>query len=1108
MTHYAATGDASGLNSNTVHDMAADTAGNIWISTGGGINIYHRATGRFLYLGNQPGMKPLQSDEIHTLSPDEDGMMWIGTTQGLYLYNPKGKKFNQILPDSHPEQGMLTQTVLKDSRGRIWLKTEKKNLWRIDTNGHIENLADQLQDKTVCMLFEDSQGNVWIGSYGHHISYCKPDGHFIHLELDTGEREKGVLPFRTVRCFMEDYDGTIWIGTEVGLLHYHPDSGMFTSLIKSYDPIFPNERVNCVCRDSRGDLWVGTDGGLYRYNRTLDLLKEYLADADVPNSICNNVVTDIHEDHHQRLWIGTLGGLCRYNSAHDTFTYIVRPNEVTGAPIKAILEDYRGQLWISSTNKLWCFDPEEETFHLFNENDGLQRGEFILGAASQGRDGEILLGGTEGANRFFPDSISPDSMPHNVWIEELYVAGRPVIPGDKNGILTESISRTRRVELAHWQSFLQLDFAIHDYLSPEKYCYAYKMEGVDKEWIYTTTNRRNATYAYLAPGTYRFLVKAYSNNGTWNGQPTELSIVIHPPLWRTWWAYLCYLLLAISMAVATVLHLLRKEKSRYHWMLERLKAQQQHEMDELKFQLFTNLSHEFRTSLTLILGPLEYMMKSKGMQGETEQLLHIIRSNAIRLSHLVSQLLDFRKAEVHKLTVHKTTQDIVPFLRNVYENFHYYARQQAYIYRFEAMVESLVFDFDQDKVDKIVYNLLSNAFKYARPQGQVTLRISHEVKESNAYAVISVADNGIGISVEEKEKIFKLFYQAADNGQKYRGGVGLGLSMSHELTILMGGHITVESQPGKGTTFVVRIPIETHTDIKQTSKNPIYHAVTICEQPVQPYAPKEQSKECECILVVEDNVDMQDYIGTILGADYYLIRAYNGKEGLEKAIELMPDIIVTDVMMPEMNGLQLFNRLKNDGRIAHIPVVMLTAVSEESQVVEGFRMGVDDYITKPFNPSILKARIENILTRRQAMWEKQINMSTSAPPTEQELSDYEKKYVSPFMKQMTRIIMIHLADPNLGVDLLASSLHLSTSQLNRKTKALINSTPYNFIIKTRMDVAATMMQESEKSIKEIAYECGYQELSNFSRGFTKYWGESPSQYLKRCRQQNDTLHCL
>lgn len=1090
MVHYGKDEDGSGLLDNTVMDIAEDAKGNVWIVSGSGLCIFDKKTQKFSYRRAGDSANKLVTNDVRSIYRDHQGRMWLATSKGLSLSNDLHPRFDSCLPEDHSDHLATVKAILKDKLGRVWMNTVN-HTWRIWPNGRLEDITTVVPHSQLRALYEDRSGNVWMGFYGSYVTRYSPEtDRYEQIDLNKDSQATSTTPFRSVSCFYEDRDGTMWIGAELGLMRYLPKTGQLKSLIRSSDLIFPNEKVTSIVRDSYGELWVGTEGGLRRYNKRLQLVKIYTTKSGGETTLNSNVVTSLYEDRDRRLWVGTMNGLMRFSRENDAFIPIAWPNMQLGTPVMAIVEDKNGYLWLSSVIGLISYNPDKNDFHFFDGCDGVQDGEFCRGVVSKSRDGELLFGGLNGSCRFYPDKLRLNRKLYKVYIEDLQVLNQSVAPGE-NSPLRESLLYAHSVELSHDQSTLSLSFSVHDFTAPQKILYAYQLGGVDNDWIYTSANHRYATYAHLSPGKYVFRVKACNSDGLWNEQPTELEIIVRPPVWLTWWAKLIYLLLSIAAVYAVFRYYQSQVEARNQHMIQQLEAKQQHEMDELKFQLFTNISHEFRTSLTLILGPLEYVMNSKEMRDESVHLLNIIRGNAIRLTRLVSQLLDFRKVEARKLTTNKVTQDIVPFLRNVFEIFQYYARQQELSYEFHTTFESLTFDFDEDKVDKIVYNLLSNAFKYTKPGGKVVLSVDYVVDEGKAYVEIDVEDNGVGIPQSEQEEIFKLFFQASDNGQKYRGGSGLGLNMTKELVELMGGRITVESQPGVGSIFKVLLPMDA---ARYEGKNMMVTTVASADTAITSTAKTAVGKDSrDCVLIVDDNADMREYVVTVLGDDYQVVVGRNGREGLEIAVDKIPDIIITDIMMPEMDGLQLFEALRNNKCTEHIPVVMLTAVNEEQQIVEGFQMGVDEYMTKPFSAPVLRARIANILAKRKERWQ-QLRTNSVEPSNE-----YVEKYVNPFVEKLEFVIREHLADPALGVDMLASHFNMSSQQLNRKTKSLMDATPYSLIIRLRMETAVELMKQNELNVTEIAYKCGYQEVSNFSRSFTKFWGESPAQYIKKIR---------
>ena len=1091
-------GDVKGLSHETVADIVEDAKGDMWIATlGGGICIWDRKKAEFRYAVAGKGDWSLLTNSVTCLYQDVTGSMWVGTRNGIHFYNSLMMKFNKYNVkdwDEQSEDGYIF-AILKNKAGQILVKG-RNELISFDEKTNeavfLDIMKPQYEKVRKVVMFEDSKGNLWFGFSLDVIGKYNPVKKS-YEKITMRSPWKDCIPFRNVNAFYEDIDGTMWIASEIGALNYNPQTNVFTPLFQSKDLIYPEDKVNVIVRDSYGELWLGTEGGLKRYGRDGALMANYVINPDDEKSISDNVITSIHEDKKKTLWIGTKGGLHRFNRQDDSFSLITRPDEVLGDVVMGIVEDDSNNLWISSTIGVIQFNYLSHTFRVFNENDGLQSNEFNQGVFSKGRDGEILFGGINGFNSFNPGSIKENTIVPAVYITDFQIFNQSVIPGE-NSVLKLPIGQTRKIVLKHWQSMFSFQFVALNYLSPRKNQYAYKLVGFDNQWIYTKSDKRHATYTNLPPGNYIFKVKAANNDGVWNEEGAEMEVVILPPLWKTWWAYLIYFLLFVGFFIFILYYFVNREKSKAKIELERLEAKRQHEADELKLQLFANISHEFRTSLTLILGPLEYIMEKVKEQND-KSLLEVMHRNASRLMRLINQLLDFRKIEANKLSVQLVTQDIIPFLREVFDIFQFHAEQKNITYSFSSSFDKQVIDFDKDKVDKILYNLLSNAFNYTNEGGHISVIVDQVEENGEMYVSIKVVDDGVGIPADSLEKLFTIFYQANEKRVKYRGGTGLGLNMTKELVHLLGGHIYVDSEQDKGSTFTVLLPVS-HLNLVSSGKTE--EVVTSIEKMVVEKSLDVPDELSGCsggglILVVEDNSDMRLFIKSILAPEFRIIEAVNGMEGMEKALECIPDIIISDVMMPEMDGMELLSKIKSDERVNHIPVILLTAVNEERHILKSFNVGVDDYITKPFSAPILKARVSNILSNRKKWWEKYAILRERYDNAS---SEYEEKYINPFVQKMTEIVQKNMADPEFNLDLLSSELCMSSSQLTRKTKALMNITPYNFIIKTRMDYAVSEMKQTDKTIAEIAFECGYQEKSNFSRAFTKFFGMNPMQYKK------------
>ena len=1099
--------EGEGVNYPTIQSIAEDADGRLWIATnGGGINIFDKEKERFIYyLADENNPHSLLIRNILCLYPDNAGSMWIGTSRGINFYNPLSSRFKlyrQNERSSNSVSDNYIQALLKDSKGNIWVGSmnnfycihhETKEIKRIETNK--SNTSVLYRSKQA--MLEDKSGKIWIGTQSEYFSVYDPaTGRYEDIKMESPQKNK--MPYRKVTGFYEDADGSIWIASEIGTLNYHPKTKKFTSLFQSESVIYPEDKSRVVLRDSDGELWIGTEGGLRRYGKNLELINLYtVTNLTKQQSISNNYVTSLFEDKEQNLWIGTRGGLHRFNKPEGTFKLITRPGEILGDPIMGILEDTDQNLWLSTTIGLLKYNPATNEFQSFDENDGLQSHEFNAGVCSKGADGELLFGGINGFNAFYPQKVENNMLKPMVLITDFQIFNKSVIPGE-NSVLKQSITETKEITLKHEQSVISFQFVAFNYISSQKNLYAYKLEGFDRDWVYTDSDRRYATYTNLDPGEYVFKVKASNNDGIWNEEGTEIWISVLPPLWKTWWAYTIYIVLIVGLIAFIITYFFNKERYKIQIRMAKLEARQQHEIDQLKLNVFTNISHEFRTTLTLIIGPLDKFIHREGYSEKDKGLYTLMFRNAQRLTRLVNQLLDFRKLEAGKLTLHLAYEDIVPFMKELTGTFDFYARQRNITYSFVTGIEHLYMVYDADKLDKVFYNLISNAFNHTADNGKIEIFLNLIEKESTEYVEIKVCDNGAGIPKDSLEKIFTLFYQQEDSRTAKGGGTGIGLSLSQELVLLHSGKIFVESEVNKGSAFTVLLPVTTPDELPLTNI-PVQQSVfsvlpskALLEENTEPEYSGETASDMPLILVVEDNDDMRYYIKSELAPYYRMEEAVNGEEGLKLAQEHIPDIIISDIMMPVMDGMELLAKLKTDDRTSHIPVILLTAVQTEEQVVHGYEYGADDYVTKPFNSQILLARVANLLSSRRKLWE------IFAKTKQQSVADNNSGEIeiNPFISKITAIVEQHISDPGFGVDALADSLHMTAGQLTRKTKALMNLTPYNFIVRVRMNRAIDLITTTDKNITEIAFETGYQELSNFSRSFTKYFGVSPSQYCK------------
>lgn len=1062
-----------------------DNEGRIWVSsTDDGIYIINTDGSTQLLTSTLNDENKLLADNTYCIYTDKTGIVWIGTPVGVNFYSPLLYQFSLIKKKDFtiiPQSENQILSLLKDRLGNVWAGGVNK-LNKIQPNGTFKNI--NLNFKRYNALHEDESGNIWVGGHSDILAKYEPQSdRFSQLKIPPPLGTN--FTYRNIYDIFEDWDRTLWLATELGVVNFNPNDGTFKTLFESGQIIYPEDRARFVFRDKDLELWVGTENGLKRFDRYNNYKRTYLI-SDPETSITNNFITSIAEDEDDILWIGTMGGLHRFDKNKEIFQLIKRPDKIYGDPVLGICKDELGALWISSTSEIIQFEPKTNSFHAYIASDGLQDKDFQLGAYFQASDGELFFGGKNGFNSFYPSKLIKNTNIPEVVITDFLIFNRPVTTSD--GTLKYNIPETKNIKIKSKQSFITFLFSALNYLSPEKNKYAYKLEGFDTEWTYVNADRRQATYTNLNPGEYTFKVKASNNDGVWNETPTEMTLRITPPFWRSGLAYLLYLLLSIGL----IYYLIQRANDRNNLKLARLEAERVKEIDEMKMSLFTNVSHEFRTPLSLIIGPITQIVEKQRYPSEDEELYTLIYRNAQRLLRLINQLLDFRKIETGKLEINLKYENIGKFIHGITSTFTFLAKEKDIQYEVDIDSADFWMNFDSDKIDKILYNLISNAFHYTPNGGSVKVFAGKTEINSKTFLQIKVIDTGIGISEDEKNNLFTPFYQGQRQKKLRNGGSGIGLALTKGLIDLFQGSIQVESKINEGTTFTISIPvpfIENQLDElidKPISLEPDMHdSADLSDDNVD---------NSDIILVVEDDPDMQYYIRNILSDKFKIITADNGEEGYKLAVEAIPDLIISDIMMPVKDGIEMANELKDDNKTSHIPLILLTSLHDESHVVKGYKIGVDDYITKPFSATILKARIDNILLNRNRNWEQYKQSENLADYTEK-LSENPRK--QEFLNKVNEIILSNIENHNFGINELADELQMSVNQLFRKVKNLLNTTPYNLIVQVRMTQAAKLIRESDYNISEITFLVGYQELSNFSRSFKKFYNMSPREYQSR-----------
>lgn len=1032
----------SGISSNTITDIFEDAFGNIWISSfDAGLNILDKKRKEFIHIKDNHLPNGLLNNRVRAIYQDSDEEIWIGTK-----VNGDLSKFNRdSLIFNHYQSNSLNPTSLSS-------------------------------DFVFCIT-EDKPGYLWVGTLDGLNLFNKNTGDFTIYKHQ--ENNANSLSSNSVNALLKDKD-TLFIGTVTsGLDIYNTSSKIFSHYKKTGESNqLSDDRIKVVYKDKRDNIWIGTINGLNLFDVKTGTFKQFLNNPLDSNSISENYILSIYEDEHKNLWIGTSLGINLMDRETGVFKAYTTKDGLAGNSVRGILEDDEGNLWLSTNNGLSKFNVKKKEFKNYNIYDGLQSNEFSPFVFCETTNGEMLFGGNYGFNLFHPDKILDNQIVPKVLITEFKISNKPVNFDEEDSPLTKHITKTKQIELTYKQSVFSFEFVALNYSTPEKSEYAYMMQGFDEDWNYIG-NKREANYTNLNSGEYIFKVKASNNDGYWNEEGASIKITILPPPWKTWWAYTIYIIL-----IFVLLWRFR------HNAIKRNNQKKQRELNALKLNFFGNVSHEFRTPLTLILGPLEKLLNKKNNPEEEKHLLLISR-HAKRLLGLVNQLLDFQKIGSGELQVNFSSGDLVLFVKEIFNEFIELSDDKNINLEFESEIKVCQANFDFDKTEKILFNLLSNAFKFTKGSGKISLKLS--LKKQKKAVVIKVKDTGVGIPKNQLNTIFKRFYQVDDSALSNNQGTGIGLALTKEYVELLGGDISVESTLGEGTCFTVEIPLNMLGDIEMgLSKS---KTITNVNSAIfQDELPNYNSKT-PLVLLVEDNVDLRSFLKNSLQKTFKILEASNGEEGLKKALKHVPDIIVSDIMMPKMDGNVFCSSVKSDKRISHIPVILLTAqVSKENEMI-GFKHGADQYITKPFNMDVLESRIESMLIQRQklqSIFSKKIEVS----PSEITITSVDEKLI----QKALSLVEDNISNTKYSVDELSNSLEISRGHLYRKIVSITGRSPSEFIKSIKLKRGAQLLMSSKLTVSEIAYQVGFSNPKYFSKCFKIEFKVLPSEFASKYKK--------
>lgn len=1106
------------LASNQVRSILVDKSWNVWIGgVNGGLDLLQPANGLFYHYQNEPdNVFSLSQRTVSALFEDNQGNLWVGTHRGgINLYSPNTEKFS--LYRQEPAANSLSysdvKTFFENRNGDIWIGTDGGglNLFNRSSKTFRHYKADPFQPGSISSnevldVLEDSEGNVWAATWGGGLCLLnRNSSSFTRFNNDPADPHS--ITSNYIQQVFEDSRKNLWIATYYGGLNLlDRKTKQFTRITASPDQKSRLQGNNIIVlnEDKSGRLWIGTDdGGLNCYDPATGQFTHYFNSAEkMPD------IRVLFIDSRNRLWVGQ-AGLYLFDPAANRFALFTDKAGLSTEFIKGITEDEQGNFWISTSNGLTRFNPANQSFKKYNTADGLQGLEFEANAYLKTKDGEMYFGGVNGFNSFYPENIRNNPFIPPVYITSFQLFNQPVQPGDKGSPLEKDISLTKEIRLSYRQSTFSFGLAALNYTALENNQYAYKLEGWDKDWQYVSGDRR-AVYTNLPPATYVFRVKASNNDGAWNEEGSTLTIIITPPFWATWW----FRLLIIAASATAIILFFRMKSKR---QLRKLEEKKKEEMHQVQLQFFTNISHEFRTPLSLILGPLEKLQKEES----NSPMMHhyqVMHRNANRLMNLINELMDFRKAESGALKLHVMPGNLDLFLQEIAEEFSELALQKKM--RFKVEIPPALGDvwFDRQVLEKIVINLISNSFKYTHEGGVINVSVIESMAQfkpsfenelilrndyqGKKYVYIRVADNGIGISRESIGHLFERYYKITDSHL----GSGIGLAFVKSLTMLHKGNIYVYSERNKGTEIMIGIPVSADDYAKEErwiKNNPeagprlesIHH-----KYEHQTTLPEEQAPVNTTaagvphILIVDDNEELRNFLNESLSPFYHITEAADGVTGLRKAREEFPDLIISDVMMPHMDGIEFCRRIKEDLDTSHIPFLMLTAKNAIESRIEGTASGADHYFSKPISIELLTLTIRNIFIQKQKLKEKYFNdQYADAKDLVHSVKDKE------FLEELISIIESHLTNPEMDVEYICSQVGMSKTRLYQKIKKITGQSIGEFIRTIRFKKAAQLMTNEDMPLTEVMYSVGIQTQSYFTKAFKIEFGKTPTQFLKDLR---------
>ncbi len=1094
------------ISSNIVKAIFKEASGIILIGTSENIDFFDPKTRKCKPHFNNPDLPDQRAIHIRSIFQDRSGVIWMGVENGG-LHFIKRKKFdNKIKFKVH------TRGFYQSDSDQLFIGSEGLGLWAVqgccepETQRLIRISSPAFNPKSVHCLTRDKAGFYWVGTNDQGLFRLQLDANLKITQVRQFKRDPAD-PFSVVHNYIWalylDKNDRLWVGTKGGFSILNlsdPENQKFINFEYTPDNAFGllNNEIRSFQIDRENRMWIGTRGGVNRFLLPSDpgelhpsriKMEQFTHNEKNRTSISSNSLLTILLSKKGEIWLGTAGGgFCKYEPEINGFSHYTTKDGLSNNIVYAILEDDQERLWISTNFGLSLFDPVGKTFTNYSPEEGLQGFEYTGLSALKGPDGEFYFGGGNGFDRFSPEQVTsmPRGSPPPVAFTRFEIFDEKYAEKGANGRSNKNIADRDKITLAYDQNTFSIGFVALDFNSPSKNQYAFQLERYDRDWISGSASSRTATYTKVPPGHYTFRVRASNAEGVWNEQGISLDLIIRPPWWRTNLAYLFYFLSAglIGYSFFRYQRQRWRLKSELEW--EKKEAMKLKELDEVKNRLYTNITHEFRTPLTVITGMADKIREEPARW--LDPGIGMIRRNSYQLLDLVNQMLELKKLESGTTKVNMVQGNVISYLAYLSESFDSLAKSKGISLHFLPDTPEVIMDYDREKLLRIVSNLLSNAVKFTPAGGHIYLEIKKPDNPEPGFLQIVVRDTGAGIPADKLPFVFDRFYQADDSPTRRAEGAGIGLTLTREVVRLLGGDIQAESRPGKGSLFTVRLPIEKTAPLhEEFGSKPEFSSEPATETTMPATAPAEDSAR-PSLLIVEDNADVVQYLQSCLEKEYHLLLAGDGLEGIEKAIEWVPDIIISDVMMPGKDGFELCNTLKNDERTSHIPIILLTAKADSDSVLQGLERGADAYLSKPFDEKELRVRLRKLIELRKKLQARYSAMEV-LPPS----NDAGIRMEDAFLTKARKMVEDRLDDPNLSLHDLCRALTVSRTQLHNKLKALTGRSASSFIRIIRLQKARELLKATRMNVAEVSYEVGFNDPNYFSRCYAEEFGERPSE---------------